>query len=609
MDDSVISLAEDFAPASEADWRTLVDKTLNGAPFEKRLVAKTYDGIAIQPLYTEAEPLDVVAPTRVDGRWDLRVAVDHPDLATANKQALEALEGGATSLLIRIDPTGQAGITVGSADDLATVLEGVFLDLAPVALDAGRYGIEAANWLLQLGEARTLWPRLQLHVDPLAALASTGICEGGIEAGIAGAAELGTNQTVETLFLASGTVAHEAGASEGVELGVMAAAAIAYAKAAIDAGVEPTRAFGLIALGLSVDGEYFTTLAKLRAARAIFARITEAATGTAIPARIEARSSRRMLSALDPWVNMLRLTSACFGAATGGADTIVLDEFSQPLGRPTSFARRQSRNTQLVLMEESHLGKVADPAAGSWYLETLSRQLTEAGWAAMQKIAAAGGLARALESGVVQAMVTEARAAREVDLGKRKAGLIGTSEFADLAEAGVETDHIQVTSSPPGLSRGSNGEARRCQALTAWRASAPFEALRKRAASLTNRPTAYLATLGTPADYTARVGFARNLMAVGGIAVEPGEVADYQSAAIPIAILCSSDALYTEHAAEAARTLKVMGAKRVYLAGRPAPELSVSDIDGYLYAGMDVLPLLDEVLTLLEHTGSQEGRQ
>ena len=604
MDDGVTALAEDFAPASEADWRALVEKTLAGASFEKRLVSRTYDGIEVQPLYTTAEPLGVAAPVRADGRWDIRVAVDHPDPATANRHALEALEGGASSLLIRLDPTGEHGVGLGSADDLARALEGVYLDLAAVALDAGPYGVEAARRLLTIGEARTLRPRLQLHIDPLSAFAERGVCEGGIDGQIEAAAQLAKSETPETVFLASGAVAHEAGGSEATELGVMASAAIAYAKAAIDAGVEPTRAFGLIALGLSVDGEYFISIAKLRAARAIWSRITEAATGVPLPVQIEARSSRRMLSALDPWVNMLRLTAACFGAATGGADAIVLDEFSQPLGRPTAFARRQSRNTQLVLMEESHLGKVADPAAGSWYLETLSRQLTEAGWAAMQRIEAAGGAAKALESGLIAEMVAGARTAREADLAKRKAGLIGTTEFADLAEAGVELDHVDprpfakaLPPSPSGLTRG------RCEPLAPWRASAPFEALRKRAAALGARPTAYLATLGAPAEYAARTGFARNLMAVGGIAAEAGPVEDYDPPASPIAILCSSDALYAEQAVRAARALKSAGAKRVYLAGRPGEreaELTASGVDGYLYAGMDVLPLLDSALTLME---------
>lgn len=603
MDDGVIALAEDFAPASEADWRALVDKTLAGAPFEKRLVSRTYDGIAIQPLYREGEPLGVAAPLRTDGQWDVRVAVDHPDPATANLHALEALEGGATSLMIRVDPTGEAGVAIRSADDLSRVLDGVFLDLAPVALDAGPHGLEAARWLLQIGEARTLRPRLQLHLAPLSAFAAEGVCEGGVDAQVTAAAALGASPMPETLFLASGTVAHEAGASEAVELGVMASAAIAYARALIDTGVDARRAFGLIALGLSVDGEYFTSIAKLRAARAIWARITQATGGAAFPARIEARSSRRMLSALDPWVNMLRLTSACFAAATGGADAVVLDEFSQPLGRPTAFARRQSRNTQLVLMEESRLGTVADPAAGSWYLETLSRQLAEAGWAAMQKIEAAGGLARALESGEVQAMIAETRAAREADLANRKAGLIGTSEFPDLAEAGVELDCVVPPTSPPGSSRGPIGEDSTCEPLAPWRASAPFEALRKRAAALTARPKAFLATLGGPSDYTARVGFARNLLAVGGIAAEVGEVSDYQAIGAPIAILCASDTLYAEGAALAARELRARGAGRVYLAGRPGDlegELTAAGIDGFVFAGMDILPVLDGALDLIE---------
>jgi methylmalonyl-CoA mutase len=184
------------------------------------------------------------------------------------------------------------------------------------------------------------------------------------------------------------------------ELGFMAASALAYAKALAGAGMSLDEAFARITLGLSADAQYFRTIAKLRAARIIWERITEAC-GVEGPARIEARSSRRMLAAKGVWTNMLRLTIAGFGAATGGADAVVLGSFTDPLGLPTTFARRQSRNAQLVLMEEAHVGAVADPGRGAWFIESLTDQLARAGWAAFQAIEAAGGVVRALEAGVV----------------------------------------------------------------------------------------------------------------------------------------------------------------------------------------------------------------
>ncbi len=607
MDDGVIPLAQDFPPGDPAAWMALVEKTLDGQPFDKRLVSRTYDGLRIEPLYTAANagrPLGRAAPgPRAEGRWDLRARVLHPDPVAANAAALDELDGGAGSLLISVDPSGVSGVAIGSAADLGTVLDGVLIDLATVALDAGPHALAVGEWLLDLGEARTLRPRLALHIDPLSSFAATGVAAGGIATQIAAGAALAGRGVAESAFLASGQVVHEAGGGEAAELGFAMAAALTYARSMIEAGLEPAQAFGAIALGLAADGDYFLTLAKLRAARALWARITGAATGSPLTAVIEARSSRRMLAALDPWVNLLRLTSACFGAAAGGADAIVLDAFSEPLGRPTRFARRQARNTQLVLMEESHLGRVADPAAGSWYLESLSRELAEAGWAFMQKIEAAGGAAAALESGVVAEAVGAARAARAADIARRKAGLIGVSEFPDLAEAGVDLDLADAAPFAKPAPAPLPGPESRCRPLAPWRAAAPFEALRRRAAALEPRPKVFLATLGSPADYAGRVGFARNLFAAGGIAAEVGDVNDCQPDLATIAVICSSDARYAEEGEAAARALKAAGARHVYLAGRPGElqaKLEAAGVHGFLYAGMDAPQLLSGALDLAE---------
>lgn len=602
---AVWPLADDFPPGDPAAWMALVEKTLDGQAFDKRLVTRTYDALPIAPLYTAANaatPLAGADPgPRADGRWDLRARVLHPDPAAANAAALDELQGGASSLLLSVDPTGETGVALGSPADLDTVLAGVLIDLAPVALDAGPHGVAVGRWLLDLGEARTLRPRLALHIDPLSNFAAAGVAAGGIAAQIEAAAALARRGVAETVFLASGQVAHEAGGGEAAELGLAMASALAYARAMIDAGLEPAAAFAAIALGLAADGDYFLTLAKLRAARALWARITGAVTGSPLPAVIEARSSRRMLSALDPWVNLLRLTSACFGAATGGADAVVLDAFSQPLGRPTRFARRQARNTQLVLMEESHLGRVADPAAGAWYLETLSRELALAGWAVLQRIETAGGAAAALEAGVLAEAVAQTRAARTADIARRKAGLIGVSEFPDLAEAGVDLDLDDPAPFARPAPAPLPGPDSRCPPLTPWRAAAPFEALRRRAAAMDPRPTVFLATLGAPADYAGRVGFARNLFAAGGIAAEVGDVADGPSQSTPIAVLCSSDARYAEEGEAAARTLKAAGARHLYLAGRPGAlqtALEAAGVHGFLQAGMDAPAFLSRALDL-----------
>jgi methylmalonyl-CoA mutase len=269
------------------------------------------------------------------------------------------------------------------------------------------------------------------------------------------------------LFLASGRAVHDAGAGEALELAVAAAAAIAYVRALIRAGLPVRAAFDRVTLGLAADADYFATIAKLRAARAVWARIATAS-GADARARIEARSSRRMLTAQDPWTNMIRLTAAGFGAAVGGADAVILGTFTDALGLPAALARRQSRNTQLVLMEEAHIGRVSDPAAGSGYVESLTDQIARAAWDRLQAIEAAGGLAAALASGLIAREVDAANAAR----GDLK--ILGVTAFPPTNEEPVEVEgHEPRPDVSPARLPGPDG---RCPPLEPMRLSEKYEA-------------------------------------------------------------------------------------------------------------------------------------
>lgn len=471
----VLSLADDFPAAPREEWLALVEKTLKGQSFEEALVSRTVNGLPIQPLYTEApsnprdlRPRDAVRP------WDIRAATRHPDPKAANAELLKDLEQGAASVLLAIDPTGQEGLAVADAAGLGKALEGVLLDLAPVALDAGFLGPKAADWLASLAKAAPNAP-LAFHMDPLSAFAEAGTSPGPIESHLISAATVAARlapiHPKASLMLASGGVVHEAGGGECEELAVMAAAAVAYARALVRAGLTMDQAFGGITLGVAVDGEYFTGVAKLRAARVLWAKIT-AACAVTIPARIEARTSRRMLTRKDPWTNLLRLTAAGFAAAVGGADAIVMGAYSDAIGLPTAFARRQARNTQLVLMEEAHLGRVADPAGGCAYLETLTDQMARAAWGGFQAIEAAGGLAKALSDGVVAQAVTATRDALLAQPRK----ILGVTVFPNPDQASgevLEVDPAKFAVDPPAAALpGPNGA---CPALSPIRLAAAHE--------------------------------------------------------------------------------------------------------------------------------------
>ncbi len=485
MTEATTPLAEDFGPqgddATRARWMALVEKTLKGQSFDDALTTPTPDGVTIQPLYTAQDSVAVARDLRLrdaERPWDLRVRAAHPDPARVAKDVLTDLEGGAASVLLRLDPSGQDGVAVGSADDLAKALSGVLLDLAPVALDAGFLGPKAADWLGALAKAAPNAP-LAFHLDPLTAFIQAGASPGPIESHVFNAATVATRlastYAKASLFLATGRAVHEAGGSNVEELAAMTAAALAYAKALTRSGLSTQEAFDRIVLGVSLDGEYFTGVAKLRAAKAMWARLTEAC-GVSVPARIEARSSRRMLAKADAWTNLLRLTSAGFAGAVGGADAIVLDAFTDAIGLPTAFARRQARNTQLVLMEESNLGRVADPAGGAWYLDSLTDQLARAAWNDFQAIEAAGGIIKALESGFIASGVAKTRAAQEAAYADKSRKILGVTVFpnADDTSPEVETpDPSAFAVAAPDVRL--PGPDSKCAALTPIRFAAAFE--------------------------------------------------------------------------------------------------------------------------------------
>ncbi len=478
---------------------------------------------------------------------------------------------------------------------MARVLQGVLTDLAPVALDAGFLGPQAAEWL-SLAAGRGPAAPLALHLDPLGAFARAGASPGPLDAHVAAAgaaaARLAAVHPAASLWLANGRAVHEAGGTEAQELGVMAAAFLAYARAGEAAGSPRAAAVAGVALGVSVDGRFLLSIAKLRAARRLHARIA-GALGAPGPARIEARSSDRMLARADGWTNLVRLSAAGFAGAVGGADALVLSPFSAPLGAPTDLARRQARNTQLVLQEEAHLGRVADPAAGSWSLERLTDALAREAWRVMQRIEQEGGLAAALLAGRLQQEVSAARAALERDVATRRTGLVGVSEFPSLAEAPVEVEaptpsDLPDTAADPRLP----GEDDAAAPLAPMRLSAAFERLRARAASAASRPVAYLAELGPAGDHAARSGFARNLLAAGGVAADAGPLDD--AAGRAVAVLCGSDAAYASEGGEAVRSLRAQGVRKIWIAG---PELDGTD--GRLSAGCDAPAVLDALLTAL----------
>lgn len=427
MTDPVAALLDRFAPATTEAWRAAVEKTLKGQGPES-LASPGPDGLAIQPVYAAwAKPRTFQA-----GRgWRIGARVDHPRPAKAAAAIGEALAGGAETIIVAIDNAAGEGVEVDSTAGMEAVLADAPLDLSAIGLDAGFLGLEAARWLSAAAKGSPQAP-LAFHFDPLSAMARAGASPGPIEAHLAAAAvlsvKLAATHPAASLFLASGRVVHEAGGSPAGELAFAIASALAYAEALGEAGFARQDAFAAIALGLSIDGDPLISIAKLRAARMIWGRMSEAC-GVTLPARIEARSSGRMLTRANAWTNLVRLTAAGLAGAVGGADTIVLGAFTDTLGEPTPFGRRMARNIQLILRHEGQLGAVSDPVAGSGAFESLSHELARAAWTRFNAIEAAGGVAAALAQGLIAAEVGEARTRLAADIADGRLRIIGVTDF------------------------------------------------------------------------------------------------------------------------------------------------------------------------------------
>jgi methylmalonyl-CoA mutase len=474
-----------------------------------KLTRTTLDGIAVSPLGTPdlLDGLETSGRPVRQGDWDVRAYVDGRQAKQANEEALVDLDGGVTSLWLRVD----------ADTDLGVLLDRVLLDLAPVVFDGG----DPRAVLTHL-EGRELHRETNLGVP--AADATAEVARAALGAEIRG-------------FVVDASRVHDRGASDAQELGWSMAAAATYLRTLVDAGLSVDEAAGLVEFRYAATDEQFPTIAKLRAARRLWARVLELSgvpTGSSagVEMRLHAVTSRPMMSRYDPWVNMLRTTVAAFAAGVGGADSVTVLPFDSPLGRPDAFGRRIARNTSHLLIDEAHVAHVADPAGGSYAVEKLTDDLARAAWEVFGR----------LDDGAdLDVAIAETVAEREAAIATRTRPITGLTEFPNLAEVLPEREPSDDWAG-----------------VRAYGAS--FEALRDEPS-----PTpVFLATLGTVAQHTARATFATNLLAAGGVRVAVG-AHDGQR----VVCLAGTDAAYDESGAETAARLRSNGAEWVIVAGKP----------------------------------------
>ncbi len=606
---------EDLEQARER-WRSAVAAVLakggrgaaeDGEP-ERALDTPTYEGFDVRALYTglDARPQDPLpgewpfvrgadAQRDVLAGWKVAESFPGPGCGTAaeiNSAVLAALVDGASALVLHVGTDGIA------PDELDRVLEGVYLELAPILVAAGaqfRSAAEAALGLLGApGGPDRPGLSIDLGADPLTASLTAAPAPAWDDVASVALAVAG-RPGVRTVTV-DGTAFHDRGANAGWELAGVLGAAADYLRLLADAGLGIGESLRQISFRLVADDDQFMTIAKFRALRLLWARVAEivgepADAGT----RVHAVTSAAMMTRRDPWVNMLRTTVAAFGAGVGGADTVQVLEFDSAIpggypGQRAGFARRIARNTQLLLLEESHIGRVMDPAGGAWYVEDLTATLAGQAWAHFQSVETLGGFGRALEHIAGQIDLVAGR--RDDDVSHRRTAITGVSEFPNLAEPALPQ-------------RGATSPTRRY--------ARHFEDLRDRSDAYLlrtgHRPRVLLLPIGPLAEHNIRTTFAANLLASGGIeAVNPGTVttatatAAARDAGTPIAVLCGTDTRYGTEAAGAVAAARAGGSVLVYLAG---PEKAVADVppeqrpDGYLTARIDAVQELSALLTRL----------
>ena len=618
-----LTLASAFPPATREQWAELVagviDKSgakgLTPADAEAKLQVTiggvTIDGIYGRDRFDAPNPGLPGAAPFVRGRvpqgtlggWDVRAFFNDPRAAATREQVLLDLESGVTSIWLAV---GESGIPV---DALGEALTDVLLDLAPVVLDAGADAVPAARALLDVAAARGVQVASlsgNLGLDPVGYAVRT-----GTEADLAAAAAFvqefvaghpgpGSLRTIVVDALAF----HDAGASEAQELGASLAAGVAYLRALADVGLSPSAACAQLEFRYAATDDQFLTVAKLRAARRLWSRVADAC---GVPEAEQGQlqhavTSWPMMTRLDPFVNMLRTTVAAFAAGVGGADAVTVLPFDSALGLPEALGRRVARNTQALLLEESHIAAVIDPAGGSWYVESLTDALADAGWAEFQAIEGAGGLATALADGSVAGRIRENRADRARKLAVREDAITGVSEFPQL------TEQVLVRQAAPPLPTGGLPRVR-------W--AERHEAMRERVARFVDShhlpPTVLLVPLESARSASARAGFATDLFSPAGIATQslPEAVVDAVDVEVlrtgleaqhtSVACICGTDASYAAQAAAVADALRQAGATRVLLAGQRSalPAAPDATIDTFLYRGCDAAAVQEQTLDQL----------
>ena len=468
---------DEFTPPTDEEWKAACEALLKGAPFEKKMFTKTYEGITFDPMYTRKHTEDILPKGVMPGMgdylrgvdaagyigkpWGIAQACDETLPAENNELLRHEHDKGATIYHIVLDTASRTGVdarqaeTVGdtgtsvtTVEDMHVLLTGLDLAKFPLYVYAGA---NAVPLLALVAAARRASGEDMAQVrgivgaDPIGALAADGKLPVSLDAhydSLAAAARWATVNAphLRTVFVRS-DVYSNGGANDVQEVASVLATATAYLRALCERGLTIDEAASQIAFAFSMGANFFLQIAKLRAVRPLWAQIVGAFGGSAEAQkmRIHARPALFFKTIYDPYVNMLRNTTEIFSGVVGGIDSFESAPFDEPIRKGDEFSRRIARNVQIMLQEEFGLLQPIDPAGGSWAVETLTRQMKEKIWAEFQRIEKEGGIIAALRAGSLQESVAAVLAARFKNADLRRDRIVGNNMYPNMTETLLET--------------------------------------------------------------------------------------------------------------------------------------------------------------------------
>ncbi|MBQ8257717.1 MAG: methylmalonyl-CoA mutase small subunit [Bacteroidaceae bacterium] len=603
-------LFSEFPPVTADEWKGKIIEDLKGADYDKKMIWRTNEGFNVQPFYRKEDAANATASlpgeypytrgNRADNKWLIRIEIPADEPAAANEKAKKMIKEGVTAIGFKVRGKIDAGTLI------ALLLDGIDPQATEVNFDVcQKCAVDFTKQLIAYYEKQGYALDKvggSVNYDPIGKALCKGTEVGDYIANIKQLVDITTQApALRTINVNSAKICNS-GAYISQELGCALAWGNEYLDTATAAGIPGDVAAKNIKFNMGISSNFFMEIAKFRAARMLWAKIVDQYTPDKEAGKmiIHAETTAFNLTLFDPYVNMLRTQTEAMSAAIAGVESITVKPYDSVYETPTDFAERIAKNQQLILKHESHLDVVADPAGGSYYVESLTASIASQAWKLFLDIENEGGFGKAVESGKIKEAIEASGRERLTALARRKEILLGTNQYPNFTETAGERKPLS-TACGCGC---SNGEG---NGLSPLRLGEEFEQLRLATEASGKRPKAFMLTIGNLAMRQARAQFSCNFLAAAGYevidnlgfkSVEEGAKAAMDANA-DIVVICSSDDEYAEYAVPAYEAVKE---KAIFIvAGAPAcsDELKAAGIENFIHVRVNVLDTLKALNTKL----------